>query len=77
MVPNTHGTTGMDPLRIVRELDEARAGHPLAALGARAPGRLDAVLGRLGYRPRRHRELLGLCASPGPGGSRGEPGERR
>lgn len=63
VVPNTHGTTGMDPLRIVRALDEARARHPLAAVGARAPrALLDATLGRLGHRPWRHQELLGLCA---------------
>jgi hypothetical protein len=66
VVPNTHGTTGMDPLRIVRALDEARANHPLAAVGARAPrARLADVLQRLGHRPWRHGELLGLVAPPG------------
>lgn len=66
VVPNTHGTTGMDPLQILRELDEARANHPLAALGSRASSRerLNAILRRLGHRPWRHKELLSLCALP-------------
>ena len=45
VVPNTHGTTGMDPLRLVRELDEARAAHPLAALGSQARVGLNATSG--------------------------------
>jgi hypothetical protein len=63
VVPNTHGTTGMDPLRLVRELDEASAAHPLAALGSQARVGLDATLRRLGYRRRGHAELLSLCSS--------------
>lgn len=29
VVDNSHGTTGMDPIRVVQYLDEARAAHPL------------------------------------------------
>lgn len=63
VVPNTHGTTGMDPLRILRELDEARADHPLASFrsGARSRDRMDAILRRLGHRRWSHKELLRLC----------------
>jgi hypothetical protein len=32
IVANTHGTTGMDPLHIMKQLDEARAHHGLASI---------------------------------------------
>ncbi len=31
VVNNSHGTTGMDPIRVVKYLDKARAAHPLQA----------------------------------------------
>jgi len=66
VVPNTHGTTGMDPLRVVRDLDEARAHHPLAALASRTRERMAVILRRLGHRVWNHRELLSLCAAVPP-----------
>ena len=67
VVPSTHGNGQMDLLHLVRQLDAARAAHPLATLGAQigAGGRLDAILRDLGHRRRSHAELLSLCPRAG------------
>jgi hypothetical protein len=62
IVANTHGTTGMDPLHIMKQPDEARAHHGLASIsvGERARQFMARVLNELGYMPPTHAELLRL-----------------
>ena len=71
IVANTHGTTGMDPLQIMKHLNEARAHHFLASLsvGERARQWIRREVSALGYVPPTHAQLLRLVV-----GDRGEGG---
>jgi hypothetical protein len=62
IVANTHGTTGMDPLQIMKHLNEARAHHFLASLsiGERARQWIKQAVSALGYVPPTHTQLLRL-----------------
>jgi hypothetical protein len=62
IVANTHGTTGMDPLHIMKQLDEARAHHVLASLSVGEQTRqcMARIVSDLGYVPLTHVELLRL-----------------
>jgi hypothetical protein len=62
IVANTHGTTGMDPLQIMKHLNEARARHFLAPLsvGERARQLIRREVSALGYVPPTHAQLLRL-----------------
>ena len=56
IVANTHGTTGMDPMGIMRDLDLARANHFLRDTARHGRDRIRLA------RARSHAELLALCA---------------
>lgn len=60
VVPNTHGTTGMDPMGILRQLNDARSNHPLTAFSIRARQAVTMQLESFGYRPLSHAKLMTL-----------------
>jgi hypothetical protein len=61
VVANTHGTTGMDPSGIMRDLDRARANHFLRDIAHRGRYQIRRQLETWKVRPRNHSELLALC----------------
>jgi uncharacterized protein (DUF2252 family) len=61
IVANTHGTTGMEPLGILRDLDLARANHFLRDIAHRGRNQVRRQLDNWRVRQRSHAELLALC----------------
>jgi hypothetical protein len=62
IVPNTHGTTGMEPLGIMRDLDLARAGHLLRGIARHGKMQVRRQLEDWGVQRYSHAGLLALCA---------------
>lgn len=63
VVSNHYGTTGMDPLGIVKLLDQARAHHPLARLEDHEQARIhiEHLSRQFGYQSLPPDQLLDLC----------------
>jgi hypothetical protein len=61
VVANTHGTTGMEPLGIMQDLDLARASHFLRDIAHHGRRHIQRQLDNWYLRPRCHSELLALC----------------
>lgn len=64
IVSNRYGTTGMDPMGILKSLDFARANHPLAKLDnfKDAQIKIDRLSKQFGYPDLSHDQLLELSS---------------